>query len=272
MRILSDCHLHSSFSGDSETPMEQMIQRGVEVGLQHMCFTEHLDIDFPVSTVYKEGTFLLDIENYQKVLRIYAEKYSERINILQGIEVGLQTHLKDEDFNSICVENFDFIIGSCHVCKGMDICSVEYYEGKTEREALEDYFAETIKVAKQFGNYDVFGHLDYILRYSPYKDYTFSYEKYADYYDTILRLLIEKGKGIELNTGGLMKGLKEPHPCIKALKRYKELGGEIITVGSDAHCCKNIAGYFNKAAEVLFQSGFRYYTVFKDHKPEFFEI
>ena len=93
-----------------------------------------------------------------------------------------------------------------------------------------------------------------------------------DILDKILETLIDKEKGIEINTGGLAKGLKEANPCMGILKRYRELGGEIITVGSDAHDTLRIADRFDRAAEMLLECGFKYYTVFEKRMPEFKRI
>ena len=115
----------------------------------------------------------------------------------------------------------------------------------------------------------MYGHLDYVVRYGPNKDADYSYAKYADLLDSILETLIEKGKGLELNTGGLRSGLRDVNPCAEVLKRYRELGGEILTVGSDSHSDSHISFEFEKACELLKECGFRYYTVFEKRSPEF---
>ncbi len=272
MKIFADCHMHTSFSSDSETPMYQMIESGIEKGLKRMCFTDHLDVDFPISAVFPAGSFLIDKDAYEKEAFENIERYKNKIEVLHGIEVGLQPHLTEDRVLPFATNKFDFIIGSCHVVDHYDICDMPYYEGKTEKEALEQYFADQVRLAEMFHNYDVLGHWDYILRYAPNRDNNFSFSLYADYFDEVIKILLNKGKGIEINTGGLMKGLKEAHPCTDALKRYKELGGEIITVGSDAHTCQNIAGQFDKAAAFLEEAGFKYYTVFKKRKPVFYKL
>ena len=123
-----------------------------------------------------------------------------------------------------------------------------------------------------FDDVDVYGHIDYVVRYGPNKDKYYSYEDYSDVIDTALSMCIEHGVGIELNTGGLAYGLKHPNPREDVIKRYRELGGEIITVGADAHKPERIAYEFSKAGEILKQCGFKYYTVFKDRKPEFIKL
>ena len=110
------------------------------------------------------------------------------------------------------------------------------------------------------------------MRYSPTKDQGYAYETFAGLFDKILTKLIAMEKGIEINTAGLAKGLRDAHPCRGIIKRYRELGGEIITVGSDAHAPDQIAYAFNQAAEILKDCGFRYYTTFQQRSPSFHKL
>lgn len=121
-------------------------------------------------------------------------------------------------------------------------------------------------------DFDVLGHMDYVVRYGKEKEKSYFLQDYAEITDEILRSLIMQGKGIELNTAGFKYGLGFAHPHISILKRYKELGGEVITVGSDAHQPENIAYDFDRAKEVLKDSGFKYYTEFKGRKPIFIQV
>jgi len=269
MPITADCHLHSSFSGDSHTPMETMIQQGISLGLTHMCFTEHQDFDFPFLPQIPKGTFEVNTDAYLYDLLKLRDKYKDRIKILFGVELGLQPHLART--LAIYTKNydFDFIIGSTHVCNGQDPYYPSFYEGKTEEEAYREYFQTTIDNLKKTSHFDVYGHLDYVVRYGPNKDQNYSYAKYQDLFDTTLKLLIEKGKGIEVNTGGVKKGMRELHPCTDIIRRYRELGGEIITIGSDSHEPQHIADAFPRAAELLKECGFKYYTIFENRLPEF---
>ena len=135
-----------------------------------------------------------------------------------------------------------------------------------------EYFSGILDNVKAFKDYDIYGHLDYIVRYGPNKDALYSYAKYRDIYDAILKTIIESGKGIELNTGGVKYGLKDLHPTCDVLKRYKELGGEIITIGSDAHTPENLLHHFSRAKAVLEECDFKYYTIFQDRTPQFIKI
>lgn len=269
MPIQCDYHLHSSFSGDSHTPMEDMILQGIAQGLHTMCFTEHNDFDFPDAPDEPGSRFLLNTDSYLYDLLHYKEKYADKIRILFGVELGLQPEVLRKNAVYAKSYDFDFIIGSSHLCHGLDPYLPAFYEGRTSREAYSEYFQSILENIRKFSNFDVYGHLDYVVRYGPHKDESYSYEEHRDIFDEILRLLIENGKGLELNTGGLKSGLRDLHPCLGVLKRYKELGGEIITIGSDAHDATTIGAHFHRAEEALLACGFTYYTVFEKRVAEF---
>lgn len=271
MAILTDYHTHSHFSGDCDTPTENMIKKAISLGMTHLCFTEHLDLDYPV----REGetlNFDLNTPEYRKSFLTLKEKYKNEIHLLWGVELGLQNHIYPPLHKYVQENPFDFIIASSHLCGSGDPYYPDFFEGKKEDDVYALYFSSILENVQNFSDYDVYGHLDYIVRYGPNKDARYSYEKYRDIYDPILKTIIEKGKGIELNTGGIKYGLKELHPCTAVLKRYKELGGEIITVGSDAHKPENLLHHFSRAKMVLEECGFKYYTIFQERKPAFIPL
>lgn len=272
MSIIADCHLHSHHSGDSSASMEEMIQRGIQSGLTTMCFTEHNDFDYPDSDDLAGDVFLLNADSYLYELIGLKEKYADKIRILFGVELGLQPHITRQNAAFAKSYDFDFIIGSSHLCHKKDPYYPAFFEGRRDEEAYREYFESILENIKTFTNFDIYGHLDYVVRYGASMDKDYSYEKYKDIFDKILMLLIEKEKGIEVNTGGIKKGMRDLHPCIGVLKRYKELGGEIITIGSDAHAPANIAEHFDRAASVLQECGFKYYTVFEKRTPEFHKL
>ena len=272
MAILADYHLHSSHSGDSETPMEEMIQRGIGLGLEHMCFTEHMDMDYVYVKPEEEGMFELNTDSYLFDLIKYKEKYADKIHLHFGVEMGIQPHISRELSKYAKEYDFDFIIASSHLCNRKDPYYSYFFEGRSEEEAYREYFASVLDNLRRFSNFDVYGHLDYVVRYGPDKDKNYAYETYRDVLDDILRWLVEHGKGLEINTGAIGYGLKELNPCTGILKRYRELGGEIVTAGSDAHTPERIAEGFDRAAEILRTCGFRYYTVFEKRFPEYVRL
>lgn len=262
--------MHSSFSSDSPTSMEDMIKEAILQKMKGIIFTEHQDTDYPTTP---EGlSFIVDIPSYKKCLFHLKEKYRNQLDIRFGIELGLQPHL------SACYQQllkeypFDFVIGSSHLVHGIDPYYPEFYQGRAEETCYREYFESILENLNAFDGMDVYGHIDYIVRYGPNKNRDYSYRKYSDILDAILEKIISMGKGIELNTGGYHYGLGEPNPCTDVIRRYRELGGELITVGADAHTPDKIGYDFCKAAQVLHDCGFTYYNVFKNRMPEFLKL
>lgn len=266
--IKGDFHLHSSHSEDSQTPMEKQIEAGIKAGLSYMCFTEHMDKDFPGSTEDKK-LFEVDTDAYYEHCMECRDKYRDRIEILFGIEYGCQDHLRQHNMDYVNKYPFDFVIASQHLVDGIDVYYPEYFEGLTEREAYLRYFEATLKSICLFDGYDVYGHIDYIVRYGPDTNRNYRYKDYGDVLDEILKQLIARGKGIEINTGGFRKLGDEANPSREILARYRELGGEIITIGSDAHKPEDVAGDFDRAESLLKDAGYEYYCIFKERKPLF---
>lgn len=266
--MLWDTHMHCHYSGDSDASPESMIRAALEKGLDGICFTDHLDLD------YREepGLFSLDFDSYQKEIRQLIDRYADRLSIRWGIELGLQPHVKEENRAITQSYPFDFVIGSSHCVDCMDIYYPAYYEGKTEKEAYRHYFEAVLSNVLSDADYDVYGHLDYVVRYGPNKNQFYTYRSYADIIDEILRELIARGKGIEINTAGFKYGLGHPNPTEDILRRYRSLGGEIITIGADAHKPEHVAFDFAKVPSILKDAGFDYFTVFRERKPEFVKI
>jgi len=264
--IKHDFHVHSSFSGDCDTEMELMIKQAIKLNLDSLCITEHYDEDLVVDGVV---TYILDFNGYQERLFELKNKYSKDIELLLGIEFGIQPYLYPKLSEVSKQTPFDFILCSNHVVNGMDPYTKEYYVGKTRQQAYQEYFEELLMNATHFQDYDVYGHLDYVIRYGPYEQKQYLYVEFQDVLDELLKIIIQNGKGIELNTSGYRYQLGNPHPTIEVIKRYRELGGEIITIGSDAHRTEQLCSHFDQAEAVLKTAGFKYYTVFKNRKPEF---
>lgn len=272
MAILADCHLHSSFSGDSDAPMASIIEQAISLGLKEICFTEHQDFDFIYTEDEPKDLFEVNTDSYLYELITQKEKFKKEINVSFGIELGMQSHISRKLAAYAKSHDFDFIIASSHLCNQKDPYLKDFFENRPEQEAYHEYFSYIAQCIRSFQNFDVYGHLDYVLRYGPTRNENFAYEEYKEELDLILRLLIDNGKGIEVNSSGFSYGLGAPHPCKEILLRYKELGGEILTIGSDAHSPERIAADFDKVSDLLTTCGFTHYCVFKNRMPEYFKI
>lgn len=266
--MFCDTHMHTHFSGDSDAPMADMVQAAIDRGLDGVCFTDHYDYDYPD----EPELFLLDFDRYRQETDALRQQYADRIPIYFGVELGLQPHLAEHNRNIVQSYPFDFVIGSSHVVHGKDPYYSAYYEGRPEAAAYLEYFTSILENLQAGADFDVYGHLDYVVRYGPNKNAGYSYGQYAPVIDEILRTLIAEGKGIEVNTGGLAHGLGHPNPTEDILRRYRELGGEILTVGSDAHTPERVGADFARLPAILRSAGFSYYTVFEGRKPRFLPL
>lgn len=266
--MLADNHMHTYFSADSEAKPEAMILAGIQKGMKSLCITDHMDKDYIVDG----QEFVFDVKRYMKELRILQEKYQNQIDVRIGMELGLQPHLKEFSKDIVRAEEFDYIIGSVHLANGKDPYYPEFYENRSDEEAYREVLLATIENLKITDDFDVLGHMDYMVRYGAHREQEYSYWKFSDEIDTILRHLIEHGKGLEVNAGGLKYGLPFAHPHPDVLKRYKELGGEIITLGSDAHKPEHVGYDFQKVKDLLVSMNFVFCTEFKQRKPIFSKI
>lgn len=276
--IQADMHMHTWFSTDSEAGPRDMADEAVRKGLKTICFTDHFDKDD--LEWGEEGIF--DVDAYFVEMQKLQEEYAGKLNIRIGIELGLRTYLKDYYEELTKKYPFDFVIGSVHNvpykkdAEGnilyTDPAAEKLFTDRTDKKAYRLMMETTLENVRTSDCFQTLGHLDYVVRYGKSREKEYSYTDYADIIDEILKLLIEKEKGLEVNSAGLKYGLPFAHPHPDVLKRYRELGGEIITIGADAHKPEHIAYDFAKAEEILKSCGFKYYTEFFEQKPVFKQL
>ena len=231
--LLSDSHIHTMFSSDSEENPVNVVNNAISLGFKHICFTDHNDFDAPLED--GKVMFDLDFPEYIKYFQNLKESYKNKINIHIGVEQGLMRSVADRVNAYDSAKQLDFIIGSSHLVYGEDPYYPEFWEKRSAKD-------------------------------------TYNWHDFNDLICIILKTIIEQGKGIEVNTAGLKYGMPEPNPCLDIVKMYHDLGGEIITVGSDAHEVKFFAYRFDVVADMLKNAGFNYYTIFNERKPEFIRL
>ena len=264
-----DCHIHSSFSGDSETPPKEMIEKAQELKLAGICFTDHLDLDYRQSP----HLFDLDLPNYEKTIRSLISEYSSLdFTVLKGLELGMKPTLSNIHGNILSENEFDFVIGSVHVIDNVDPYYPDYYDFKTPKEAYEGYFRCVMGNLSAFSDIDTLGHLDYVCRYGMRnygkKEGALSYDDYSEIIDDILSFIIKKDIALEVNTGSFRNDMTEPNPSYEILQRYHDMGGRMLTLGSDAHNPTTIADHFEKVGEHLKTIGFKTYLVYEKRRPK----
>ena len=266
---LYDQHLHSSFSSDGEQgyKITNLVETAINQGLAGIAVTDHLDPFWPDENDPSE----LNIPAYEAAL-LEAEAFSKgRIRFAKGVELGL---LPGETLN-ICEKTisafpYDFVIGSVHYS---EIAPIEYplfLDNRSLKDIIAEYYTILFESIKAYKNYDVLGHINCIDRYT---DGFATPDLYMPYVDEILRVAIQDGKGIEINTSAFRYGIGEHGtPTQPVLDLFKELGGELVTIGSDAHRLIDVGAYIEKGEEMLLAAGFRYIAVFSGRKPEFVKL
>ena len=256
-----DYHIHSRVSFDGHDTGEALARAALDAGLEEICFTDHIDYD-PMGTM---GNMAFDTEQYNAE---YDQLSLPGLKIRRGMEFGMTRDNVSQFRKELNRRHFDFVLGSIHFVDGLDVYMPPFWEGKTVFEAERRCLEETLACVKVHTDYDVLAHLTYIGK-SPSNPVhrPVPYEEHREIIDEILKTLAENGKGLELNTSGLDRcgGFL---PTADYFRRFRELGGEIVTVGSDAHRTDRVGQYSREACELL-KDIFGYVCTFEDRKPIF---
>ena len=281
--MYADYHLHSEFSDDSRESMDNQIQQAISLGLNEICFTDHVDYGFkhdwddPRGIDWRQDAMepLANVnypEYFAKLLRMRVT-YGKAITIRSGLEFGIQSITVDnyKKLYDRYQDQLDFVLFSMHQVNNLEFWTQDFQIGKTQQEYNEEYYREILKTMKLFKNYSVLAHLDLLARYD--KKGIYPFEKVEDLIAEILKQAINDGKGIEVNTSSWHYGLTDTQPSRKILKLYKDLGGKIITVGSDAHSTKYLADHIKDVYAILKNEiGFEEITTFDHMQPVFHKL
>lgn len=260
----SDYHTHSKLSPDSDTPLEQQAQAAVEAGLDELCITDHCDLLSLQGEPVDSYDWPPAVAQYREVV----PQFAPRLTLKLGLELGM-AHLNPAASQAIVSRpELDFVLGSVHnLCPakgGTDFYYVPYPDPAACYTALDDYFTSMALLAGT-PYYDVLAHIIYPLRYM---DVPVSLERYYDRIRSILRTVTESGRGMEVNTWR-GRTVAEWKPI---LALYKDCGGEILTVGSDAHVPGGVGKGIREAQALLADCGFRYVCTYDKHKPVFHKL
>lgn len=279
--MFADYHLHTWFSDDSDYPMEQLVCDAIAKGLSEICITDHVDYgikgDWPdASDTYdgreKEGRPLRNVKYpaYHAEIRRLRKRYAGQIVIREGMEFGMQVHTIPEFARLFAAYPFDFIILSCHQVEDQEFWTQDFQRGRTQEEYNRRYYEEILRVVQTYKDYSVLGHLDMICRYDQAGVYPF--EKVKDLVAEILRQTIRDGKGIEVNTSSHRYGLSDLTPSRAILELYRDMGGTILTLGSDTHRAEHLAAYIKETMDALREMGFTSLCTFEGMKPIFHSL
>ena len=261
-----DYHIHSNISTDAKDPMQALVDAAEKKGLREICFTEHMDLDYPYET---KNNWCSDMQRYDETIKAILVKGD--LKVKKGIEVGLKDGVYDRLNDIIDNNGLDFVIASQHLIGNEDPYYKSYYLGKDQKSVYESYLLEIFNKISAFNNFDVVGHIGYIVRFVPYEDVRIEFLEFLDIIDEILRSVISRDKGIEVNTIGYSK-FKQSLPAINIVKRYFELGGETITIGSDAHEAFRVGDKNEWATQMLQNIGFKYITTYDKRQKSFIKL
>jgi histidinol-phosphatase (PHP family) len=274
--VLFDNHNHSEFSFDGKRNSVEACARKAHLkGLGGLAFTDHCDFFVPAMKAAHENLVpeVFDVEAQQeeidRVSDILTKECSGRspLKILKGIEVGMHENHHDDIRRMLSEHSFDQVIASVHYLEDTDPFYGGYYEGKDWKRAYGHYLETIWKEMTWLADFDIMGHFDYVVRYAPYPESCLRHKDFSDILDEMFRYLIYEGKALEINTKSYQtyKG-REVMLDIDILKRYRELGGEVISLGSDAHDPDRSGHDFDRYADLLKSLGFRWTAHFEKRK------
>ena len=261
MKNLFDTHNHCEFSFDGKrTTAQRSAQSAYEKGLGGIVFTDHYDIYIPdVSDIELPKPQDFDIEAQQNELERVQGLFDNGFKVLKGIEIGMNEHSSEAIGKIISEHKFDQVIASIHYLQDSDPYYGSFYNDMNYKEAYGLYLETIYNEAVKLKDFDIIGHYDYVVRYAPYPQDSITYRDFSDILDTLFRYLIENGKALEINTK--QSGGNNTRPTVidkNLLKRYHEMGGEIISLGSDSHTPEGVADRFGDYAAFIKSLGFRW--------------
>ncbi len=257
--MLFDTHMHTRFSTDSQMTVEEAAARSRELNMG-ITITEHLDLDFP-----EPKAFVFDVAEY---FRAYERYRSD--TLLLGIEIGMREDTVGDNAAVVAGHPFDYVIGAIHVIDRIDIYQEDFYRHRTKEEVYGQYFEQMLACMGCYDFVDSLGHIDYIARYARYADPEVHYGEFAAVIDAVLKKVAEQGKALEINTRRLGNA-DAVAALLPIYHRFRHLGGELVTIGSDAHRPPEIGKHFAVAADMAAACGLKP-VYYKERKPEYVKL
>ncbi len=280
--MFADYHVHTEYSDDSLYPMEEVVKDAIRLGLDEICFTDHVDYgikpdwDGPEPIVWRRGgsgepdkipLANVDYPRYEAEIRKLQEKYRGQITLRMGLEFGMQVHTIPLYEKLFARYPFDFILLSVHQVEDKEFWNQDFQRGRTREEFNRRYYEELLALVRRYRHYSVLAHPDLIARYDSAGPWPF--EKLRPILTEILKTVIADGKGIEVNTSCHRYGLKDLTPSRDILRLYRELGGTVLTIGSDSHKKEHLGAFIRETMDELKEMGFEQFCTFEGMKPVF---
>lgn len=270
MTGLFDNHNHSEFSFDGKrTSVESSAMSAKNKGLGGICFSDHCDFYVPPMKATFEDLVpeYFDVTQQQNEIDRVQELCGKEFKILKGIEIGMYEECHEQIRTTLNDNDFDQIIASVHYIDRTDPYYGGFYDGKDWKQAYGRYLETIYREMTWLQDFDIMAHYDYVARYAPYPQASILYRDFSDIFDETFRYLISEGKALEINTKSYQDyNGRTPQLDTGLLMRYKDMGGEIISLGSDSHDPARTGDKFAHYASLLKSLGFRWTAHYEKRK------
>ncbi len=265
-----DCHCHSNHSSDAKDPMEMLFQSAYDQGLQGITITDHYDYGYYPTDEDFIASMAGSVAEYRRIAA--SGRFDGKMKILLGMEMGEAIHNIEKAEEALALADFDFVLGSQHAVRG----EVDFYFREFESMDMVKEFDKMYREMMEligWGKIDVLSHLNYPIRYSMNRcGKTVAMEPFKEVLAELFHKVVQAGKGIEINTSGLRQNVGSPLPGLEDFQLSKACGGEIVTLGSDAHNAGDVGADFEAAATLLKEAGFTHAAYFEKHNPVFYAL
>ncbi len=263
---LFDSHVHSDNSHDGEHSVTFLCENAQQKNLTGLCITDHYELDF------NEAQADMCLRNSFIETSKARQIFDQRLLVLNGIEMGQANRNFKKAESVLTSYRFDFVLGSLHCDCNMDDYAYVNFSNLDVDLLLQHYYEDMLELC-HWGKFDSLAHMTYPLRYIVGKyQLPVDMQRYDELIDEILRTLAQKNLGLEINTAGLRREIAQTSPTLKYVKRFRELGGEILTFGSDAHRVQDLGAGLEIAMDMAKEAGFSYFAVFKKRDPRMLHI
>lgn len=279
---LMDLHVHSNNSVDGRSSIDQYARRAAELGLAEVGFCEHVDLD-----PRDAGCNYLDVARYAREVARGARASGLAggpgaegdVRLKQGLEITYQAGREDEIRAWVTKEAWDYVVLSVHLVDYADGWAIvsepgamaAFFDSHSQRQAYGPYFDELLRAARS-GLGDVLGHLDLVKRYGVARYGPFDPGAFEPEIRAVLGSAIASGMGLEINTSGWRQAPAEPYPALAVLSWYHEMGGEVLTIGSDAHHTSDLGAGFGDAVSLARAAGFSALATFEARQLRWIDI
>lgn len=277
-----DCHTHTFYSMDSDADIVQMCLRAEKLGLEAYAVTDHCECawwypkeHYADTSLSEDYDFASDFEKSVSAVCRLKERFDGRLNLICGTELGSAMHDLSVAEKAVYDKRLDFVIGSVHQLRGLpDFAFIDYkkYSEDEIYALLSDYFQEIYELCR-WGKFDVLGHLTYALRYiSGNYGMEADLSRFEEIIAESFRELVRNGCGIEINTSGLRQAYGRTFPELHYIKLFRSVGGQLISIGSDAHTVEDLGKGVGDGAELARAAGFDRVCFFRQRRPEYIKL